>query len=79
MEKCCKNCQHFEPYWDEGDKPPFTGVCKCSPPVWIGPHPATAEDAVNQYYWAFPYIGAYAVCGKWAAISQKEELKPDYH
>ena len=69
-KKRCETCKYFDPYWDEGDPPPYTGDCERYPPVWIGDGEDYESPAV-QWLWSVPHVGAMYCCGEWTKRGKK--------
>ena len=71
QKKRCETCRHFEPYYDKGDKPPYTGDCNRYPPVWTGAgcdHDWTSP--IDQDRWNVPHVGAMHRCGEWKRVKR---------
>ena len=65
-KKRCETCRYFEPYWEDGDPPPYTGDCKRYPPVWVCTDYDIEYDVpIDSHMWSVPHVGAMGCCGEW--------------
>lgn len=73
MRRVCKNCRHFDPYWDEtpdGRPVLHTGDCHRYPPVFTATptdpeDPDGIEAIVSTGSWNNPHVGCMSTCGEW--------------